>query len=98
MAGDGALERGEFDDDVTLEFFGPLEGLVAAAAGERLAAELADDLRHPVGIFLVLDGIVDFHARDPVCDHDLDLHPPAAAPPVKKKLRITTQPDRKKTQ
>jgi hypothetical protein len=35
----------------------------------NLAAELGDDARHQIGIFLVLDRIVDLGTRDPIGWH-----------------------------
>jgi hypothetical protein len=43
----------------------------AAATGQDLAAVFANDRRHTVGVFFVLDRIVDLGARDPISGHFL---------------------------
>src|SRR5262249_13586415 len=66
-------EAGELDDDEAVEFLRPLEDLELAAARQELAAEFLDDRRREIGVFLVLLGVVDLRACDPIGDH-LVLH------------------------
>src|SRR5215813_1825922 len=73
VAGDRLLEARELDDDEAAEFLRALEDLELAAARQELAAELLEDAWHEVGVLLVLIGIVDLRARDPIGDH-LILH------------------------
>src|SRR5712691_7996571 len=72
-AGDALLERRELDHDEAVEFLGTFENPVAPAAREHLGAVLREDCGHAVGVFLVLDGIVDLRARYPVGRHGLSL-------------------------
>src|SRR5262245_49225677 len=72
-AGDRLLEARELDDDEAVEFLRALEDLELAAARQDLAAELLEDAWYQVGVLLVLIGIVDLRARDPIGDH-LILH------------------------
>ena len=69
VAGDGLIQRGEFDNDAAFEIFRAFEDLKSAAAGQHLAAEFGDDCRHPVGIFLVINGVDDMRPRQPVGNH-----------------------------
>src|SRR5215470_13430590 len=69
VAGDRLLEARELDDDEAVEFLRALEDLELAAARQELAAELLEDAWHQVGVLLVLIGIVDLRARDPIGDH-----------------------------
>src|SRR5215470_17403833 len=64
VAGDRLLEARKLDDDEAVEFLRALEDL---------AAELSEDAWYQVGVLLVLIGIVDLRARDPIGDH-LILH------------------------
>src|ERR1700730_2282033 len=73
VAGDRALEARELDDDEAVELLRPLEDLELAAARQELAAEFPDDRRRQIGVLLVLLGVVDLRARDPIGDH-LVLH------------------------
>src|SRR5215472_15352730 len=73
VAGDRLLEARELDDDEAVEFLRAFEDLELAAARQDLAAELLQDARYQVGVLLVLIGIVDLRARDPIGDH-LILH------------------------
>src|SRR5882757_8035750 len=73
VAGDRALEAGELDDDEAVELLRPLEDFELAAARQELAAEFPDDRRRQIGVLLVLLGVVDLRARDPIGDH-LVLH------------------------
>ena len=50
----------------------PFHDLVAAAARQHLAAELGDDARHEIGVFLVFDGIIDLRSRNPIGRHGLN--------------------------
>jgi len=68
-AGDALLESRKLDHDEAVEFLGALEYPVAPAAREHLRAVFREDRRHAVGVFLVLDGIVDPGAGDPVGGH-----------------------------
>ena len=68
MAGEGLLEARELDDDEAVEFIGALEDLELAAARQDLAAERLQDARHQLGVLLVLIGVVDLRARDPISD------------------------------
>src|ERR1700737_870186 len=51
------LEGRELDDDEAVKLLRPLHDAELAAAGEDLAAVAGDDVRHEVGVFLVLDRI-----------------------------------------
>src|SRR6185437_16656377 len=73
VAGDRLLEARERDDDETVKFLRALEDLEPAAARQELAAELLQDAGRQVGVLLVLIGIVDLRARDPISGH-LILH------------------------
>src|SRR5262245_42922876 len=73
MAGDRLLEARELDDDEAVEFLRALENLELAAARQDLAAELLQDAWYQVGVLLVLIGIVDLRACDPIGGH-LILH------------------------
>src|SRR5665213_2802415 len=73
VAGDRALEAREFNDDEAAEFLRALKDLEFAAARQKFAADLLENARYQVGIHLVLIGIVDLRARDPIGDH-LFLH------------------------
>src|SRR6516164_10147598 len=68
-AGDALLEGRELDHHEAMEFCRPFHDLIAAAAGEHLAAELGDDLRYEVGVLLVFDRIIDLRPRNPVGRH-----------------------------
>src|SRR5215469_7560392 len=68
-AGDALFEGRELDHHEAVEFCWPFHDLIAAAAGEHLAAELGDDPRHEVGVFLVFDRIVDLRPRNPIGRH-----------------------------
>src|SRR5262249_16254284 len=81
VAGDRLLEGRELDDDEAVEFLRALEDLELAAARQELAAELLEDAGCQVSGLLVLIGIVDLRARDPVADH-LILHPTFAPLPA----------------
>src|SRR5712691_417280 len=70
---DAFLEGRELDHDEAGELFRALEDPVAPAAGKYFGAVLGEDRRHAVGVFLVLDGIVDLRARYPVGRHGLSL-------------------------
>src|SRR6476646_11338170 len=63
------LETRELDDDEAAEFIRALENLELAAARQDLAAKLLEDARYLVGVLLVLIGIIDLRARDPIGDH-----------------------------
>jgi hypothetical protein len=65
-AGDALLESGELDHHETVEFVRTFHDLVATTAREHLAAEPGDDVRHQIGVLLVLGGIVDLGTRNPV--------------------------------
>src|SRR5262249_60231103 len=67
--GHALLESREFDDDEALELMRALHDLKTAAAGQDLAAIFSDDRRHAIGVFLVLDRIVDLRTGDPICGH-----------------------------
>src|SRR5258708_24867550 len=69
VAGDRALEAGELDDDEAVERPRPLEDPELAAARQDRAAEFPDDRRRQIGVLLVLLGVVDLRARDPIGDH-----------------------------
>src|SRR5262249_50533464 len=73
VAGDRLLEARELDDDEAVEFLRALEDLELAAARQDPAAELLEDAWYQVGVPLVLIGVVDLRARDPISDH-LILH------------------------
>src|SRR5882724_11548365 len=73
VAGDRLLEARELDDDEAVEFLRALKDLELAAARQELAAELLEDAWYQVGVLLVLIGIIDLRARDPIGDH-LILH------------------------
>src|SRR5215471_11189321 len=73
VAGDRLLEARELDDDEAVEFLRALQDLELAAARQDLAVELLEDAWYQVGVLLVLIGIVDLRARDPIGDH-LILH------------------------
>src|SRR5664280_3496891 len=68
-AGGALLQGRKFDHDEAAEFGGALHDLETPAARQHLAAELGDDGGHQVGVFLVLDGIVDFRTRNPISRH-----------------------------
>src|SRR5438128_28091 len=63
------LERGKLDHHEAMEVLGPFHDSVSAAARQNLPAVAADDLRHAIGIPLVLHGIGDLRARDPIGRH-----------------------------
>jgi hypothetical protein len=69
VAGDRLLEARELDDDEAVEFVRALEDFEFAAARQDLAAELLQDAWYLLGVLLVLVGIVDLRARDPISDH-----------------------------
>ena len=73
VACDRLLEVRELDDDEAVEFLRALENLELAGARQELAAEFPDDRRRQIGVLLVLLGVVDLRARDPIGDH-LILH------------------------
>src|SRR5215475_12298257 len=79
VAGDRLFEARELDDDEAVEFLRALEDLELAAARQDLAAELSEDAWYQVGVLLVLIGIVDLRARDPIGDH-LILHAQPSTP------------------
>src|SRR6266568_3111043 len=68
-AGDALLERRKLDHNEAVEFLRTFEDPVAPAAREHFGSVLREDRRHAVGVFLVLDGIVDLRARYPVGRH-----------------------------
>src|SRR5674476_483640 len=70
-AGGALLQGRKLDHDETAEFGGALHDLETSAARQHLAAELGDDGGYQVGIFLVLDRIVDFRTRNPISRHVL---------------------------
>src|SRR5262249_35448421 len=70
-AGDALLEGGKLDHHEAVELGRPFHDLAAAAARKHFAAELGDDTRHEVGVFLVLGRIVDLGSRNPVGRHDV---------------------------
>src|SRR6266849_3922082 len=79
-AGDRLPEGRELDDDEAVEFLRPLHDPELAAAREHLAAVAGNDIRHEVGVFLVLDGIDDPRPGDPIGRHrNLLCASPAAA-------------------
>jgi len=73
MAGDRLFEARKLDHDEALEFLRALKDLELAAARQKLAAEFPDDRRCQISVLLVLLGVVDLRARDPISDH-LILH------------------------
>src|SRR6516164_1917818 len=73
VAGDRLLEARKLDDDEAVEFLRAFEDLELAAPRQELAVELRDDRRRQIGVLLVLLGVVDLRARDPISDH-LILH------------------------
>ena len=73
VAGDRLLEARELDDDEAVEFLRALKDLELAATRQERAAEFPDDGRRQIGVLLVLLGVVDLRARDPIGDH-LILH------------------------
>src|SRR5215470_2363460 len=75
-AGDRAIERGKLDHDEAVERLGAFHDAISPAAREDLAAVARDDLGYAVGIPLVLRGIVDLGASDPVGRHDSFCAPP----------------------
>src|SRR5450759_4982905 len=70
-AGGALLQGRKLDHDEAAEFGGALHDLETSAARQHLAAELGDDGGYQVGIFLVLDRIVDFRTRNPISRHVL---------------------------
>jgi hypothetical protein len=73
VAGDRLFEARELDHDEAVEFLRALKDLELAAARQELAAEFPDDRRCQISVLLVLLGVVDLRARDPISDH-LILH------------------------
>ena len=73
VAGDRLLEARKLDDDEAVEFLRAFEDLELAAPRQELAVELPNDRRRQIGVLLVLLGVVDLRARDPISDH-LILH------------------------
>src|ERR1700736_5535283 len=63
------LEGRKLDDDETVKLVRPFHDLEAAAARQHLAAELGDDPRHQIGIFLVFDRIGDVRTCDTIGWH-----------------------------
>ncbi len=68
-AGDALLKGRKLDQRETLKLLRAFHDLEAAAARQNLAAVLGEDGRHLIGVFLVLGGIVDPGARDPIGWH-----------------------------
>src|SRR5919108_3942191 len=68
-AGDPLFKGWKLDNDEAAEFVWPFHEPVAAAARQYLAAEPGDDLRHQIGISLVLDGIIDLGSCNPIGRH-----------------------------
>src|SRR5262249_59675329 len=73
VAGDRLFEARELDHDEAVEFLRALKDLELASARQKLAAEFPDDRRCQISILLVLLGVIDLRARDPISDH-LILH------------------------
>ena len=73
MAGDRLFEARELDHDEAVEFLRAFKDLELAAARQELAAEFPDDGRCQISVLLVLLGLVDLRASDPISDH-LILH------------------------
>src|SRR5262249_34363458 len=67
--GDTLLEGRKFDHDETMEFVRPLHDLETSAPRQNLAAELRDNGRNQIGVFFVVDRIVDLRTRNPVSGH-----------------------------
>src|SRR5215475_6060102 len=68
-AGDALLESWKFDHDETMKFVRTLHDLEAAASRQNLAAELSDNVGNKIGIFFIVDGIIDLRTRNPVSRH-----------------------------
>src|SRR5487761_489406 len=68
-AGDALLKGWKLDHHEALKLVRTFHHLEAAAAGQDLAAIFGDDGRYAVGVFFVLDRIVDLRARDPIGWH-----------------------------
>jgi hypothetical protein len=68
-AGDALFEGRKLDHHEALKLVRAFHHLVAPTAGQNLAAIFGDDGRHEVGIFFVVDRIVDLGARDPIGWH-----------------------------
>src|SRR5262249_20323675 len=66
VAGDRLLEARKLDDDEAVELLRALQDPELAAARQDLAAELSEDGWHQVGVLLVLIGIVNLRACDPI--------------------------------
>src|SRR5260370_25260155 len=87
-AANALLEGWKLDQCEAVELGGPFHDLVPAAAGEHLAAELGDDARHEVGVFLVFDRIVDLGSRNPVGRHGSSLASGLAVAGVMKRTAL----------
>ena len=60
---------GKLDHNKTMEFFWPFHDLVTPTPRQNLPTVLADDRGHEIGVFLVLDRIVDLRAGNPISRH-----------------------------
>src|SRR6185437_13231109 len=68
-AGSALLQRRKLNHNEPLEFVRTFHDLETPATRQHPAAEFGDDGGHQIGVFLVLDRIVDFRTRNPIGRH-----------------------------